>query len=324
MFRKLLILSVVVLIILLAATGCGGKDKETDATPTMTNEDEFNGLPIRKTLVYYQDDAGYLVPVMRKIPWEEGIAKATIRLMMDTPDQQEDLMTLGLRALLPEDAQILGMNITDDGLATLDLNSAAAEFETAIEEANAIQGLVLTLVEFSTIDKVQFMFDGQIRDTLKYGTKVGEPLEPQDVNLEMSVDGNSNGRKVTVFFQSTSPSDYDYLVPVTRITSSETVTLETALNELLNGPKELSNVYTDIPQGTKLLGVQMKDGVTYINFSKEFEALGNSKESEALVFKAIIFTAKQFPDVDQVKILVEGDDYEGAPAESKTVFANQF
>ena len=29
----------------------------------------------RETLVYYQNDAGYLVPVMYRITWEEGIAK---------------------------------------------------------------------------------------------------------------------------------------------------------------------------------------------------------------------------------------------------------
>lgn len=323
MTKKILIITAFILIFTLAATGCGRK-KESDNTPAATYEDDTDGLPLRETLVYYQDDVGYLVPVMRKIPWEEGIAKATIRMMMDTPEQQEDLMAMGLRALLPADAKILGMTISDNGVARVDFNSAAAEFDSAIEESNMVQGLVLTLVEFSTIDKVQFLFDGHVRDKLKFGAKVGEPLGKQDINLEMSVDGNKSGAKVTVFFQSTSPSEYDYLVPVTRIVSSETATLETAISELLKGPKELSNVYTDIPQGTKLLGVQMEGGVTYINFSKEFSALGNSKKSEELVLRSIILTARQFSDIDAVKILVDGDEYKPGNTGSIAVFANEF
>lgn len=30
---------------------------------------------MRKTVFYFKDKDGYLVPVMKRIPWEEGIAK---------------------------------------------------------------------------------------------------------------------------------------------------------------------------------------------------------------------------------------------------------
>jgi germination protein M len=115
---------------------------------------------IRETIIYYEDDAGYLVPVMRKIPWVEGIAKYTLRMMMDTPEQHEDLLMMGLRPLLPGDTEILGMSIKD-GIAKLDLNEAVLNCKDAAEESNMIQGIVLTLTEFSTIDKVQFLFNGK-------------------------------------------------------------------------------------------------------------------------------------------------------------------
>src|SRR5690554_462875 len=46
---------------------------------------------MRKTVLYFQDENGYIVPVMRRIPWEEGIAKVTIRNMIDTSELRESL-----------------------------------------------------------------------------------------------------------------------------------------------------------------------------------------------------------------------------------------
>ena len=97
MRKKIWLLTAILLIIVLITAGCGKKDKEEvnpeDIPPISDETDEL----IRETIVYYEDDAGYLVPIMRKIPWVEGIAKYTLRTMMDTPEQQEDLLLMGLR-----------------------------------------------------------------------------------------------------------------------------------------------------------------------------------------------------------------------------------
>jgi germination protein M len=314
-----------ILICVLVFASCSQREAgegEPQDIPT-TNDEETDEL-IRETVVYYQDDAGYLVPVMRKIPWVEGIANATLHVMMDTPEQQEDLMMMGLRPLLPADAEVLGLSIKDR-VAKLDLNSAVLECKDAAAENNMIQGIVMTLAGFSTIDKVQFLFDGKVVDTMQHGTKVKDPIGPSDINIEMSDDTATQGAKVTVFFQSTSSSQYDYLIPVTRITSSENRTLETALQEMLKGPKDIDNMTIDIPTETELLGVQMDDGITYINFSKEFKALANSEESETMVLKAIKMAAMQFPEVGQVEILVEGKSYPGKISlDSTPAFANEY
>ncbi len=46
-------------------------------------------------------------------------------------------------------------------------------------------------------------------------------------------------------------------------------------------------------------------------------------QSEQLVLKSIIMTAKQFPYVEEVIIMVEGKEYEGAKV-SVSAFANEF
>ena len=324
MRKKIWLLTAVLLIFVLISAGCSKKDEGSvnpeDTPPINEEPDEL----IRETIVYYEDDAGYLVPVMRKIPWVEGIAKYTLSVMMDTPEQQEDLIMMGLRPLLPADTKILGMSITD-GIAKLDLNEAVLDCEDALEESNMIQGIVLTLAEFSTIDKVQFLFNGKILEKLPHGTIVKEHIGPTDINLEMAEDAIAQGAKVTVFFQSTSSSLYDYLIPVTRVTSLENASLQSTINELLKGPMDTDNMKIDIPPDTKLLGIQMDGGVTYLNFSKEFKDIANSEDSEKMVLKAIKMTAMQYPEVEVVEILVEGKPYSGATSlENIPVFANEW
>lgn len=324
MRKTIWLLTAILLVIILIITGCNKKEEgEADPVDTPPVSEQTDEL-IRETIIYYEDDAGYLVPVMRKIPWVEGIAKYTLRMMMDTPEQHEDLLMMGLRPLLPGDTEILGMSIKD-GIAKLDLNEAVLNCKDAAEESNMIQGIVLTLTEFSTIDKVQFLFNGKVLDTMPHGTVVKEPLGPTDVNLEMADHLSAQGATVKVFFQSTSSTMYDYLIPVTRVTDSENVSLETTINELLKGPMDIDNMTIDIPPETKLLGIQMEDGITYINFSREFNDLVNSKDSEEMVLKAIKLSAMQHPEVQDVEILVEGKAYSGSTSlDEISVFANEW
>ena len=117
---------------------------------------------------------------------------------------------------------------------------------------------------------------------------------------------------------------YDYLIPVTRITSSENASLETAISELLKGPVDTDNMTIDIPPDTNCWGFKwMKDH--HINFSKEFNSISSSDHSEEMVLKAIKLVAMQYPEVEDVEILVEGKTYAGAARlDNIPVFANEW
>lgn len=184
----------------------------------------------------------------------------------------------------------------------------------------------MTLTEFPSIERVQFLFDGEPVDTLKFGTKLGEmPVEPKDINLEIGLNTVDAGAKVTVFFPGNSLGRFDYIVPVTRITSDPIATVESAISELLRGPKSETPLSLDIPEGTELIGVQMDSGITYINFSKEFDSLRESSVlNESKVLKCIAMTAAQFPEVEEVRILVDGREYKNAGLVSIPVFANEY
>lgn len=320
-YKKYMRYIFLLLIIISTMTSCVLAKKNDDMDVSMSdlssNLDE-EGLGIqddgeldtefRETLLYYQDDHGYLVPVVRKIPWEEGIAKAALNMMIDTREQQMDFMAMGLKPVLPGTAKIIGLSI-ENGLAKLDLSKEAMGLNNAVEENNMVQGIVMTLCEFPAIENVQFLFDGEIVDTLQHGTDVSRPLKSQNINLELGATDRIDGGVVTVFYHNRSSSQYSYLVPITRIIAYDTPTLENAIEELIKGPKSESGLGLDIPSGTRLLGVQLEDGIANINFSSEFKGLSSYSDNEEIVIRSIHMTAKQFPTVEKVNILVDGENY---------------
>ena len=65
----------------------------------------------------------------------------------------------------------------------------------------------------------------------------------------------------------------------------------------------------------------VKDGVVTVNFTRQFmDAVQGENGVQAL--RAIMFTAAQFPGVNQVKIAVEGEPYQ-PPEAAATTFLNQ-
>ncbi len=83
--------------------------------------------------------------------------------------------------------------------------------------------------------------------------------------------------------------------------------VETALRALLQqaGDADLAN---PIPEGTRLLGVKITDGLAEVNLSREFkENFGGGSMAEALIVDVILQTLRQFSEVKQVQLLVEGD-----------------
>lgn len=72
-----------------------------------------------------------------------------------------------------------------------------------------------------------------------------------------------------------------------------------------------------VPEGTKLLGVTVKDGVATVNLSKEFGELNQHGATAAsLAQNALRGALAQFDDVKSMTVLVEGkpfeDDHGGA------------
>lgn len=69
---------------------------------------------------------------------------------------------------------------------------------------------------------------------------------------------------------------------------------------------------SEIPKGTRLLSLQIDDGIADVDLSAEFGA-GGSEESRRMRAAQIVYTLTQFPEVETVRLLAAGEPYEAAP-----------
>ena len=258
------------------------------------------------TVVYYQDNYGYLVPVQCKVPAEDGIAKATLSLMVKSTANDMQAARLGLRTVLPENISI-DLDIAD-GLARIDLGKEALDMPDAAAESNMITAIVQALTEFPTVEKVEFLVGGQKLETLPHGTSVSGQFTREDLNPEMaSADiALEDAEPVTLYF----PGDAsDVLVPVTRMVYSEP-DINTAVVELCKGPSASSPLENVLPAGCGVIDVNVEDGVAKINFTGEFIDLAENSDGGRLALKALVLTCTQFDGIEGVEIYVDGEPYD--------------
>ncbi len=258
------------------------------------------------TVVYYQDNYGYLVPVQCKVPAEDGIAKATLSLMVKSTANDMQAARLGLRTVLPENMS-MDLDIAD-GLARIDLGKEALEMPDAAAESNMITAIVQALTEFPTVEKVEFLVGGQRLEALPHGTGVSGQFTREDLNPEMASAGIAleDAEPVTLYF----PGDAsDVLVPVTRMVYSEP-DINTAVVELCKGPSAASPLENVLPAGCGVIDVNVEDGVAKINFTGEFIDLAENSDGGRLALKALVLTCTQFDGIEGVEIYVDGEPYD--------------
>ena len=110
------------------------------------------------------------------------------------------------------------------------------------------------------------------------------------------------------------------IVPVLREIQATKAVARAAMTELLGGPQgaELEGapaMFSFIPEGTKLVDLQIANGVATVILSSEFsQAQDNVSATTARA--QVVYTLTQFSSVDKVRIGVEGSDPEPAAVRS--------
>lgn len=97
--------------------------------------------------------------------------------------------------------------------------------------------------------------------------------------------------------------DGQEILEESRMVRAEGSVLETAVRALLAGPADAGHIRI-IPKDTALLGVKMTGTVAEINLSAPFDT--GTDEARLLARYTVIYTACAVPDVQKVKLLVEG------------------
>jgi spore germination protein GerM len=115
---------------------------------------------------------------------------------------------------------------------------------------------------------------------------------------------------VRAYFVLGSFQDNAGLVPVLRDVPKTKAVGGAAMDELIKGPNDAElgarpAMYTNIPDGTTLLGLTIKDGIATVNLSKEFDGGGGSATMLGRLAQ-VVYTLTQFPTVTGVQFQVDG------------------
>ena len=81
---------------------------------------------------------------------------------------------------------------------------------------------------------------------------------------------------------------------------------ETALIALCSTKPGKSDYADVVPNGTKVLGLKVENGLATADFSKELAKKGQGAYQEMMLVYAIVNTLTEYPEIQKVQILVEG------------------
>lgn len=99
--------------------------------------------------------------------------------------------------------------------------------------------------------------------------------------------------------------------------------LTSAIKEVIAGPdstkSEERNCISLIPDGTKLLGARVSDGVAYLDFNENFEINTYGIEGYNGQLMQLVYTATSFSTVTSVQFLIEGKKKEYLGSEGQWI-----
>lgn len=127
---------------------------------------------------------------------------------------------------------------------------------------------------------------------------------------EEGQEGQKGPVTLTLYFMDVTPTDF-YLVPEKRTIPYTQAVARAAVEELFKGPAEGSGLKAIFPNTVQVLDISIDNGVCTLNVSKEIitdraQQGGAGAAVEGLALDSIANTLTEFPTIQKVKLLVEG------------------
>lgn len=112
-------------------------------------------------------------------------------------------------------------------------------------------------------------------------------------------------RRVAVYYLKMTGRDL-YLVREVHAVKPTQEVVRAALEELIHGMPRTPGAFRVLPPDTRILGIKIAKGTATVDFSREVLKANVGAAGEALGIQSIVNTLTEFPQVKQVRFLVEG------------------
>ena len=288
MKRRTFTIGILLLAILLLLAWCGKHYKDA--------QDETQSA----IAVYYISESGTdLVANSIKLP--DTSRKGQVRYLI------EQLITppVGKISPLSDGTQLHSVTIRDE-IAVIDFSADFAK-KDELKQTLAPVAVAKTLCSLDFISGVQILVDGK--------EAIGADGKPLGIIYESDLvinKGEPTQAPKTTLVLYFSDENAEYLVAERRnieIASGDTIE-KAVINELIKGPTEGGHAKT-IPQETKLLSIETKNNVCFVNLSKEFvDKHSGGSTGERLTIYSIVNSLTDLGTIDKVQFLIEGEKRE--------------
>ena len=206
--------------------------------------------------------------------------------------------TDGLKSTIPDGTKLLELDIKDK-IATVNLSGDFTGFPGTMAESMAIISIVNTLTDLDGIEQVRILVEGN--DLIAPSGKPYGLLKSYNIQ---EINRDLNKQVITLYFPDEQAM---YVVPEQREVSKDKPIAEIIVEELMKGPKTPGLEPTTIPDGARLLSVEIKDKTAYVNFSRELvEKHVGGSTGEMMTILPIVNSLTELPEVEKVQFLVEG------------------
>lgn len=146
------------------------EDEVVDPTPETDSKDVTLYFLNEKYIETGDESLEKLIAEERTI--EVGsttLEEAVVKALMDGPESE------GVKTVIPSTAKLLGVEVSD-GTAFVNF-SREGMFGGSLEETYTINQIVASLIELDSVDRVQFLIDGQKGDSLMGHYSIDEPFD---------------------------------------------------------------------------------------------------------------------------------------------------
>lgn len=206
-----------------------------------------------------------------------------------------------LKKPIPDEIKIKNIKLKD-GILTINFSESYKQL-TGASEILRRACVVKTLCQIEGINKVEYNIENQ-------------PLMYSELNPVGAMTGNDfidNTGGETTYYQTVQVSLYytdskgEKLFQTRHnVEFDGTISLEElVIRQLLSGPLENENLAPVLPAGTKINKVSFKDGICYVDFSKEFLD-GRDGVSDEVIVYSVVNSLSDIGSVTKVQLWIDG------------------